>query len=138
MCSAVLSYSPARAQEYRQLAGTWKMEGKEIYEEWNLENGELTGYGYRLQNGERVVTEELRILTNGDRIIYQATVRNQNEGKPVEFVLNESYDDRLQFENPAHDFPRKIIYRIESPERIHVSVLGENDKGFQYYLEKVN
>lgn len=133
----LLSYSQSPAQMYRQLIGTWKHESREIYEKWTFENDSLTGYGYELKDGQEKITETLRLWEAGDRVIYEATVTNQNQGKPVQFVLNEEETGRLQFENPAHDFPRKIIYEFLSPDRIRVHVLGENDNGFDFYLKKI-
>ncbi|MFT5166336.1 MAG: hypothetical protein ACI8P3_001567 [Saprospiraceae bacterium] len=41
------------------------------------------------------------------------------------------------FENPAHDFPEKIIYQFLSTTQFFVQVLGEKDKGFSFKMDKV-
>jgi len=32
--------------------------------------------------------------------------------------------DEVVFENPAHDFPQRIIYRMKDPENLEASIEG--------------
>jgi len=115
------------------LIGTWKMEGKEQYEFWKKnQKEELVGNSYKLVNNEKIISETLRIKSVGKQLVYEATVHNQNDGETVEFILNPNNNKYLSFENVNHDFPKKIQYKKISADRIEVSVLGENDKGFSY------
>lgn len=93
------------------LEGTWKKEGQEIYEHWDLLNEHsLIGISYRLRDDQINITEYLRISREKDQIIYTATVLNQNQGNGVPFLLIRS-DSVWIFSNPNHDFPREIEYR---------------------------
>ncbi len=64
------------------------------------------------------------------------TVFNQNDGKGIPFTLKSLEKNLFSFENPQHDFPKKIQYKILNSNELYVSVLGEKDKGFSYKLMK--
>ena len=119
------------------MEGTWKIENKSTYENWQKDNGnQLIGYSYQLQNGSKKITETLSIKKINNLFIYQATVSNQNEGKTISFNLNTSIKDRFSFENLSHDFPKKIQYQKVNESILLVRVLGKNDKGFSYKMVK--
>lgn len=119
------------------LIGTWQVEGKQNFESWEKVNDtEFTGKGYKIRDGVTSVSETLQIKVSDNNIIYIATVPDQNEGKSILFTLNTSNKDLLSFENPDHDFPKKIQYQFLDDQRIKVNVLGENDKGFSFYFIK--
>lgn len=120
------------------LAGTWKIENKENYETWSLKDKDaLEGSAYKIRNGNKLIEEYLSIKVSGDNIIYTAKVVNQNNGQPIEFLLNKSVKDKFSFENLAHDFPKKIQYTKRNDTTLFVSVLGKDDKGFSYNLIKL-
>jgi len=113
------------------LAGTWKVEGKETYEVWEKTNtNDLTGSSYKIKEGKKIVTETLSIKSVDGKIVYEATVVNQNNGKGIPFTLNANATKVYAFENPSHDFPTKIIYQKISDTELTVQVLGADDKGF--------
>jgi hypothetical protein len=115
------------------IVGTWKTEGKEQYEVWETnKNNELIGHSYKLNNDQKTITETLSIKKIGNQIIYEATVPNQNEGKTIQFKLNNEVKTYLSFENIEHDFPKKIQYKRINNNEIEVTVLGDKDKGFSY------
>jgi hypothetical protein len=118
------------ARAFAMLQGTWKVDGRETYEKWESADSVLCGKGYKIKNGVEIVTEQLEIKLIDGVIYYLATVANQNEGATVRFKLTESGSDVLVFENPEHDFPKKIIYRKVNDDEIAVQVLGAGDKGF--------
>lgn len=115
------------------MAGTWKMEGKEQYEVWEpAGNGELTGYSYKLQDNQKIITETLSIKIIDHHIVYEATVPDQNEGKSIPFTLNDDIKEYLSFENIGHDFPKRIQYKRLNDDEIKVTVSGNRDQGFSY------
>lgn len=121
--------------KFDNLTGTWKIEGKETYESWKKTNASsFKGTSYKLVNGEKKVTETLSIEENNDKVIYKATVPSQNQGQTIPFVLNTKNENLLSFENSEHDFPKKIQYKMITKDKLLVNVLGEDDKGFSYYL----
>lgn len=121
------------------LEGTWKVENRETYENWEInEDGSLKGTSYRLANGEKNITEYLQINKKGEQVIYTAVVPTQNEGRGIEFVLLKLDNMTYSFENPEHDFPKKIVYQKKSDSEIYVMVSDGGDQGFAYTMRKVD
>ena len=64
-------------------------------------------------------------------------VPNQNAGKAIDFVLNQIDENTYSFENPNHDFPKKIIYKKVSDSELFVVVQGKDvTEAFNYTLLK--
>lgn len=116
------------------LQGTWKMENKEIYEHWDkLNDKNLKGFSYRLSGGQMNVSEYLEITQQDSGTIYTASVLGQNQGEGVDFKLTGA-DSTFTFENPGHDFPKKIVYQRLSDTELQVSVTDGTQKGFAYKM----
>ncbi len=119
------------------LKGTWKVENKEQYEVWKYcGKNELKGYSYKIVDKKEHFLETLSIKKEETQIIYSATVPNQNEGETIPFTLNTEIKDYLSFENPEHDFPKKIQYKKISDRELLVEVLGDKDEGFSFKMFK--
>ncbi|MDJ0645730.1 MAG: DUF6265 family protein [Flavobacteriaceae bacterium] len=123
-------------QKVEFLIGNWKIEGKESYESWKKESNKLVGEVFKIKNGKKVLSETIEIKIVENQIIYAPTVFDQNEGKAIPFKLILPENNLFSFENPEHDFPKKIQYKILSKDELYISVLGQNDKGFSYKLMK--
>lgn len=127
------------AQQLEQLdflVGTWKVEGKPTYEHWSKEENILIGESFKVKDDIKYVSETLRIEQIDNAIIYSASVLNQNEGKTIAFTLNSEVTDKLSFENTTHDFPKKIRYTKLTDNELFVEVLGDNDQGFSFKMQK--
>jgi uncharacterized protein YciI len=104
------------------LQGTWKMENREIYEHWDVMNdNKMQGFSYEMNRGQMTVIEYLSIEKSGKKIQLTATVRGENEGKPISFRMTRG-DSIFFYENPKHDFPKKLIYHLKSPTEIFVEI----------------
>ncbi len=120
----------------RFLDGTWKTEIDGNYEQWNvLNDNAMKGFSYKMQNSKIIVSEFLDIYKTANDVIYSATVLNQNQGRGIEFKLTKS-DSVYIFENPNHDFPKKIVYRKLSESDILVQVSGGIQKSYEYLMKK--
>lgn len=134
MLSANITFAQTQLPTFLQ--GTWKTENKENYEHWDHVNNEtFKGFSYKISDGQIVISEYLEISKKGNEVIYTATVLRQNEGKGIDFKLVES-ENSLTFENPAHDFPKKIVYQKLSDTEILVQVSDGAKKGFAYKIIK--
>jgi hypothetical protein len=119
------------------LKGIWKVEHKENYEAWKINNdNSLEGNSYKIRNSAKRIDEYLSIKAVNGEIIYTAKVLDQNNGHPVDFTLNTAVTDKFSFENAAHNFPRKIQYTKLNDSTLFIAVLGENNKGFSYRMIK--
>ncbi len=118
------------------LAGTWKVENSETYEHWDkINENNFKGISYKMINGKMVITEYLDIKKTDGKIIYTATVLNQNKGIGINFKL--TYSDSLySFENPVHDFPKFIRYKHISESKMSV-IVGTNENNFTLNFEKL-
>ncbi len=121
------------------LVGTWQVEGKSTFEQWERSGKKkLVGQSYKMTEHKKQVLETLLIEMEDDVIVYKANVPEQNMGQTIPFKFNTTEEKILSFENPDHDFPKKIQYKKIDDSRLWVNVLGENDQGFSYYLIRKN
>lgn len=135
-CLSLYTNAQQKMEELDFLVGTWKMEGKNTYEHWTKEENALIGESFKVKDDVKYVSEILRIEQINENIIYIATVMNQNEGKAIEFTLNPEITNKLSFENTTHDFPKKIRYTKLTDAELFVEVLGDNDEGFSFKMQK--
>jgi uncharacterized protein YciI len=118
------------------LQGTWKMENKDVYEHWDkLNENKLKGFSYKVKDRQMFISEYLEVTKSNNEVIYTATVLDQNRGKGVNFKLTKT-DSTFTFENPNHDFPKKIVYQKLKEEEIYVQVSDGKQKRFAYKMQK--
>ncbi len=118
------------------LQGTWKVENEETYEHWDsLNDQRLKGFAYEIKDGRMNVSEYLDITQKNKAAIYTASVVKQNKGQDVAFKLMRA-DSVFSFENPAHDFPKRVVYKRVSDTEIYVEVSDGKDKKFSYNMHK--
>ena len=111
--------------------GLWKMEieNAEIYEEWQLVNkNELIGTSYSLENGIKIINENLWIKKFADQWAYIAKPSNQNI---TLFALIEQSPKKLLFENEEHDFPQRIIYEFHKDGKLTAAIEGNVNGGLK-------
>jgi Domain of unknown function (DUF6265) len=108
------------------LAGCWANVQAEAGsgETWqSLAGGTMLGVGRTVKNGKTLEYEFLRLHRDEQqRIVYTAIPSGQRE---TSFVASQVTEAMASFENPAHDFPQKIVYRREPPAGMVVSIEGE-------------
>lgn len=124
----------------RWLLGDWVSEGEGdiTYESWRRgDDGTLEGVGRSVSRatGEGRTIETLRLVAEGGEILYVATVAH-NPG-PVAFALAEQNPRRFVFENPAHDFPTRIVYEHTAAGRMRVTVSGPDAQGFVIEFDRL-
>ncbi len=81
------------------------------------------------------ISEYVEITERNNQTIYTAVVINQNQGKEIEFRLTKT-GDAFIFENPDHDFPKRISYQKVSDNEMFVSVSDGKQKGFSYKMTR--
>ncbi len=111
----------------RFLEGVWKGEaGKAAIEErWtDGAGGIMLGVSRTLVSGKTAGFEFLRIEARADGVFYVA----QPGGRPpTEFKLTEAGEGKAVFENPQHDHPKIIRYRLEG-DALTAEVEGDEGK----------
>src|SRR5688500_17110488 len=93
------------------MAGSWSGEsrGIQMEEHWTRPLGNsMVGLHRDVGKGRTMLFEYLRIEQQGDQIAYLSMPNGRSPATP--FPLKEISGTRVVFENPAHDFPQRIIY----------------------------
>jgi hypothetical protein len=117
----------------RWILGDWVADGakSEFHESWvELSPQTFEGIGSERSksDGSAQASEALRLVEKAGAVFYVAKVAH-NE-LPVAFRLTECSADRMVFENPAHDFPRRLEYRQQPDGGMTVAVSDGAAKGF--------
>jgi len=113
------------------LEGEWETGKSDGFtgETWTTENDTLmSGKGLTQTHGVVMVTEEIAIFISQDEMFYRARVPDQNEGKAILFKATYSDHDHLVFENPDHDFPTRIVYKLKSNNSLEINISGRDEK----------
>lgn len=104
------------------LEGVWKMNGSRavLCEEWKkIGKNYLHNKGYLVKGSDTTVTERVALTRTKEGIFYTSTVEDQNNKKPIVFKMTSATGNTFVFENPAHDFPKRIVYQIVSGDSLH-------------------
>ena len=79
-------------------------------------------------SGERQSRESLRLIEMANELFYVAKPEQNN--LPVAFKLTRCSNKSAVFENPAHDFPKKLEYQLSIENKMTVTVSDEKGKSF--------
>jgi hypothetical protein len=124
------------------LAGCWTNADKgavTTLEQWQKPaGGMMFGIGRTIKEGKIVSYELTRIYQEADgTIFFSAKLPKQDE---VAFKLIKSAGGEFVFENAAHDFPQRVIYRQEKNGDLAGRIEGKNngkDMGFDFPFKRV-
>lgn len=111
----ILSEVELEFNQLRWLTGRWEQVGREdsqtVTEQWELVSDSVyDGKGVQIQQSDTVSVEHLAIIIKDETIYYVADV--PENPKPVFFELVEAGNNYFTAQNPDHDFPTKITYRL--------------------------
>lgn len=118
------------------LAGCWEVKrGQSVVEEQWMKpsGGAMLGMSRTVRNGKLAEREFLRIESKDGVPTYFATPGDRPA--PTPFKLTKSGGGELVFENPEHDFPKRIIYR-KTADGVTARV-ESGPKGFEFAFKKV-
>jgi len=118
---------PPDLEGLRFLEGNWRGEsGKATIEErWtDAAGGTMLGVSRTIVSGKTVAFEFLRIEAREDGVFY---VAQPNGRPPTEFKLTRVSAGEAVFENPQHDHPKIIRYRLGEGELV-AEVEGDEGK----------
>jgi hypothetical protein len=139
-CEAFAQTPKPTVNNFSWLAGCWEANrnGREINEHWMKPSGQtMLGMGRTVANGKTVEYEFVQIRTEADGAIYYvAKPSGQNEAA---FKLIKLENREATFENPQHDFPQRIIYRLEPDGSLFARVEGTSKgkaRGFDYSMKR--
>ncbi len=126
------SYSQSKENIYAHfgnLVGTWEMRSQNasIFEEWKIVNDTLLeGISYKVENGVKTVSENVRLVWRNNNYHYEPIVSGQNEGSAIIFTQTDLLETKemvsgmqahdqvsITFSDPSHDYPQYIRYTIK-------------------------
>ncbi len=122
--------------DFGQFAGKWQQENSDITEQWEITMDDASGKAFRVNNGDTLVMELLRISKHASDYFYEAMVPAQNQGKTIRFKLVEHTTNTYLFENAKHDFPQKIKYNFKSSVRLKVTISNAEKKKVLNYIRE--
>ena len=106
------------------MAGCWSgSRGEErFHERWTLADpATLLGVSHTLKGGRVSAFEFLRVIVKNGKAVY---VAQPGGVPPTEFVATDVSADQIVFENPKHDFPKRVIYRRSGADHLTASIDG--------------
>ena len=127
--------APQTLSEIAWIAGDWQTApgGRtQIEEHWmQPAGGSMLGMSRTVAGGRTAEFEYLRLEQRADGIYYVAHPKARCPG--TDFKLTRRSAQEAVFENPQHDFPKRIIYRKNSNGSLTASIdAGEGTKSQSY------
>jgi len=127
-------------QDLAWMQGCWQGgdAGSRISEQWTVpDGGTMLGMSRTVKNGKTVAHEFILLRQNeAGEVHYIAKPSGQAEAS---FKLVRAGDREAVFENPAHDFPQRIIYRLQEDGSLHARIEGVSNgqvKGVDFPMKK--
>lgn len=123
------------------LIGTWQKQSTKgtLTECWfQLNDSMFSGQSFFIISGDTVSSESIRLEQRGGKLFYIPTVADQNDGNPVIFTQTALTDSSMTFENPKHDFPQLISYRLQKPDSLiaEVSAMIKGERKLRVFRMK--
>ena len=111
------------------MAGCWSgtRDGERFHERWTLADGStLLGVSHTVKAGKLTAFEFLRVIVRNAQPVY---VAQPGGAPPTEFLATTVTADQIVFENPGHDYPKRVIYRRSGADRLTASIDGGAGSG---------
>ena len=119
---------PGAIDDLAWLSGCWMSSNQEpgSAEHWMLPaGGTMIGMNRTVRGGKTVAFEFMRIVEQEDGgLEFIASPSGQNT---TGFTMTNVSNREVIFENPDHDFPQRIIYRLVSDEELLGRIEGRID-----------
>ncbi len=119
----------AAADALDWLAGHWCGSQGGVFREetWLAPRaGTLIGMHRDSRDGKLAGFEYFRIVEDGNALVYWT----QPNGRPATaFRARTAGKDRIEFTNPAHDFPKRISYHRMDAATLHARIDDGTDRG---------
>lgn len=121
------------------LSGAWvgtRSSGSSVEERWSPPlGGAMLAVSRTVKNGRMSAFEYLRVVERDGGLVYVA----QPGGKTAtEFVLTELGPTRAVFDNPRHDYPKRIVYELSADGGLSATIgfmKGGTPRRFEFKRE---
>lgn len=136
---AWMQAKPAKASiaDVAWIAGAWTGSAGPVSSEerWTAPGGgAMLAVSRTIRDSRMVAFEFLRIVERNGTLLY---IAQPNGRPPTEFTLTSFDAQSATFENPAHDFPKKIRYAKRADGGLDATISGDGGKAetFQFKRE---
>ena len=134
-----------KMESFNWLNGSWimkKQNGSYLMENWMASNDStLAGESLNFSaTGQSLVSETLQLVYRNNEYFYISTVKGQNNGEAVKFKISSHSENGFVAENPGHDFPKRIIYKLVNEDSIYAFIDGgssASEKKINFYYSRV-
>jgi hypothetical protein len=112
---------------FEWLTESWAMKERDgmITEDWKKVNDTLLEGRSDFVKGDSIIPfEKVKLVLRQENFYYIARAAGQNDEMPVEFKITSFSDSDFVAENPRHDFPKRIAYKLVNKDSIHAYVDG--------------
>jgi hypothetical protein len=131
-----------------KLMGAWtdsvSEPGALVHEIWRrTDDAFYSGLGFVMVENDTVFIEHIALTFDDSTgaVSYDVRVPSQNDGGTVAFALTACAGDSMVFENPAHDFPQRIVYALQANGDWIARVSGQGkdgaSRGFSYRFKRL-
>ncbi len=135
---AAAQKSPSFKNQFKWLKGTWEMKTDygNMVEQWE----KVDGHTYKAvanflsQPSDDLYDqplEEMTLINRKESIVFISKVRGENEDMPVEFIYMGIIDGWHTFENPTHDFPQRVLYKLVDENTLYSKIDGMENGEFK-------
>ena len=124
-CSITAQNFKPGIENLNWLTGCWASEenGKQITEHWMKPAGKtMLAMSRTIINEKTANYEFMRIIEDEYGDIY--FIANPSGQEETSFKLIKSSSKEVIFENLEHDFPQRVIYRLESEDSLNARIEG--------------
>jgi uncharacterized protein DUF6265 len=133
-----ISFENPTLADLSWMSGDWQTASggrRQIEEHWTAAaGGSMMGVSRTVAGDKTVEFEYLRIEQRDDGIYYVAHPKARCPG--TDFKLTRASATEAVFENPQHDFPKRIIYR-KTDDGLTASIdAGEGSKGMSFVYKR--
>ncbi|HEX6046032.1 MAG TPA: DUF6265 family protein [Pyrinomonadaceae bacterium] len=123
------------------IAGDWQTPSggrSQMEEHWTKPaGGSMMGMSRTVAGDKTVEFEYLRIEQRADGVYYVAHPKARCPS--TDFKLTRASATEAVFENPQHDFPKRIIYRKTAGDSLTASIdAGEGTKSMSFAFKKMS
>jgi hypothetical protein len=130
----------ATINDMKWLEGAWvamRSTGSSVEERWSPAKGGAMLAVSRSVNasGRMFAFEFLRIVERESGLVY---IAQPNGAPPTEFVLSELSAKRAVFDNPRHDYPKRIVYELSDTGALTATIgymKGGTPRKFEFKRE---
>lgn len=136
------SCAAAEISDLAFMSGCWAAVGKQAGsgEYWTLPAGKsMLGVNRSVRDGRTVAFEYLRIVEENDGVL--ALIASPSGQATARFEMTSVASNEVVFANPAHDFPQRIIYRLDADGNLAGRVEGRidgADRGIDFPMRKIS